>query len=92
METKTPSSLGPLDDVTVDMVVEIGRTNMKVKDLTGLRSGSVITFDKEVGQPMDVLISDRLMARGEVIVITDHYGIRLSEVTRPNEQVGDYRS
>ena len=48
-------------------------------------------FSKVVGEPMDVIIADRLMARGEVVVVNERYGVRISEVTRPDEKIGDRR-
>ena len=81
-----------LEDVPMIMTVEIGRADMTIRDILNLKSGSVIPFTKIVGEPMDVLIEDRLMARGEVVVVNERYGIRISEVTRPEEKVGATRS
>jgi len=56
-----------------------------------LKVGSLVEFSKVVGEPMDVIIADRLMARGEVVVVNERYGVRISEVTRPDEKIGDRR-
>ena len=73
------------------MSVEIGRCEMTVRDVLALKIGSLVEFSKVVGEPMDVIIADRLMARGEVVVVNERYGVRISEVTRPDEKIGDCR-
>lgn len=80
-----------LDDVPMILSVEIGRTNMNIRQVLNLKVGSVVEFTKIVGEPMDVLVAERLMARGEVVVVNERYGIRISEVTRPDEKIGDKR-
>ncbi|MBF0287118.1 MAG: flagellar motor switch protein FliN [SAR324 cluster bacterium] len=80
-----------LEDVPMVLHVEIGRTDMTIRDILNLKIGGVIPFTKIVGEPMDVLIADRLMARGEVVVVNERYGIRISEVTRPDEKIGARR-
>ena len=73
------------------MSVEIGRCEMTARDVLALKVGSLVEFSKVVGEPMDVIIADRLMARGEVVVVNERYGVRISEVTRPDEKIGDRR-
>ena len=80
-----------IEDVPLMMSVEIGRTEMTVRNVLALKKGSLIEFTKVVGEPMDVVIADRLMARGEVVVVNERYGVRISEVTRPDEKIGDKR-
>ena len=80
-----------LEDVSMLMSVEIGRCEMTVRDVLSLKVGSLVDFSKVVGEPMDVIIADRLMARGEVVVVNERYGVRISEVTRPDEKIGDRR-
>ena len=80
-----------LEDVPLMMSVEIGRCEMTVRNVLGLKEGSLVEFNKVVGEPMDVIIADRLMARGEVVVVNERYGVRISEVTRPDEKIGDRR-
>ena len=80
-----------VEDVPMLMSVEIGRTEMNLKDILNLKKGSVVEFPKEVGEPMDVVVSERLMARGEVVVVNENYGVRISEVTRPDEKIGERR-
>ena len=80
-----------LEDVSMLMSVEIGRCEMTVRDVLALKVGSLVEFSKVVGEPMDVIIADHLMARGEVVVVNERYGVRISEVTRPDEKIGDRR-
>ena len=80
-----------LEDVPMILRVEIGRAEMTIRNVLELKSGSVVEFTKIVGEPMDVLVGHRLMARGEVVVVNERYGIRISEVTRPDEKIGDRR-
>ena len=65
--------------------MEIGQTDLSVRDVLGLHVGKVIEFNKVVGEPMDISVSGRLMARGEIVVVNERYGVRISEVTRPDE-------
>ncbi len=80
-----------LEDVPLLMIVEIGRNEMTVQEVLNLRKGNIVEFNKIVGEPMDVIVGDRLMARGEVVVVNERYGVRISEVTRPDEKIGDRR-
>jgi len=77
-----------VEDIPLIMSVELGRADMQIQEILGLKKGSVVPFLKNVGDPMDVVISERLMARGEIVVINERYGVRISEVTRPDEQIG----
>ena len=74
-----------MHDVPLTLSVEIGQTTLTVKEILGLNVGSSIEFTKVVGEPMDITVSGRLMARGEIVVVNERYGVRISEVTRPDE-------
>ena len=74
-----------MHDVPLQLSVEIGQTTLTVKEILGLNVGSSIEFTKVVGEPMDITVSGRLMARGEIVVVNERYGVRISEVTRPDE-------
>ncbi|MCH8842631.1 MAG: flagellar motor switch protein FliN [SAR324 cluster bacterium] len=74
-----------IHDVPLRLTVEIGQTDLSVRDVLGLHVGKVIEFNKVVGEPMDISVSGRLMARGEIVVVNERYGVRISEVTRPDE-------
>jgi flagellar motor switch protein FliN/FliY len=72
-------SLDILMDVPLQISVELGRTRMPVKEVLSLQHGSVVELDRMAGEPVDVLVNDRLIARGEVVVIEDRFGIRITE-------------
>jgi len=80
-----------IEDVPLIMIVEIGRTEMEVQKVLNLKIGSMLVFEKIVGEPMDVVVGNRLMARGEIVVVNERYGVRISEVTRPDEIIGARR-
>lgn len=74
-----------LQDVPLRLSAEIGQTVLSVREILNLVVGSVVEFTKVVGEPMDITVSGRLMARGEIVVVNERYGVRISEVTRPDE-------
>ena len=67
-------------DVPLKVTVELGRTKMLVNDLLQLGQGSVIELDKIAGEPMEILINDKLVAMGEVVVVNEKFGVRLTDV------------
>jgi len=64
---------------------------MEVKKILNLKKGNIVVFEKIVGEPMDIVVGNRLMARGEIVVVNERYGVRISEVTRPEEKIGERR-
>ena len=80
-----------LEDVPLIVIAEIGRTEIDVQNVLNLKKGKLVVFDKIVGEPMDIVVGDRLMARGEIVVVNERYGVRISEVTRPEEKIGERR-
>lgn len=86
----TPFGANNLDfilEVPLQVSVHIGSTKMLIKDLLQLGQGSIIELSKIAGEPMDVLVNDRLIARGEVVVVNDKFGIRLTDIMSPSERV-----
>lgn len=73
-------SLAFVMDVPVEVTVEIGRRTMKIADVLRLGPGSVLELDKASGEPLDILVNNRLVARGEAVVVGERYGVRLTEV------------
>ena len=67
-------------DVPVEVTVEIGRKRVRIADLVRLGPGSVLELDKAAGEPLDVYVNDRAIARGEAVVVGEHYGVRITEV------------
>lgn len=74
-----------LHDVPLSMFAQIGAVQKNLREVLNLKSGAVIEFDKVVGEPMDVFIGGRLMCRGEIVVVNERYGIRISEVIRAED-------
>ncbi len=74
-------------DVPVTLSMEIGRTQVNIRNLLQLNQGSVIELDRFAGEPMDVFVNGTLIAHGEVVVVNDKFGIRLTDVISPSERV-----
>jgi flagellar motor switch protein FliN/FliY len=74
-------------DIPVQMVVQLGRTKIAIKSLLQLAQGSVVELDGLAGEPMDVLVNGCLIAQGEVVVVNDKFGIRLTDVITPSERI-----
>lgn len=75
-----PSDLDLLYDVELDVKIELGRTHMSVNDILHLREGAVVQLEKDAGAPVDILINDRLVAFGEVLVLNDYFCVRVTEI------------
>ena len=85
-----PESLKDLDmilDIPVQLTVELGRTKIAIKNLLQLAQGSVVELDGLAGEPMDVLVNGCLIAQGEVVVVNDKFGIRLTDIITPAERI-----
>ena len=74
-------------DISLDVTVEVGRTKMLVNDLLQLQQGSVIDLDKMVGEPFEVYVNKKLMAYGEIVVVNEKFGVRLTDVIDPKERI-----
>lgn len=74
-------------DVPVTISLEIGRTKINIRNLLQLNQGSVVELDRFAGEPMDVLVNGTLVAHGEVVVVNDKFGIRLTDIISPSERV-----
>jgi flagellar motor switch protein FliN/FliY len=92
-ESNQPSErrLDLLLDVPLELSVELGRTRMTIQDLLGLGPGSVIELDKIAGEPLDILVNDRLVARGEAVVVNDKFGVRITDIVSQSERVARLR-
>jgi len=80
-------NLDLLLDVPLSVTVELGRVRMPVRQLLALGSGAVIELGKLAGEPLDVLINGKPVARGEAVMVNERFGVRLTEVVSPNERV-----
>jgi len=76
-----------LMDVGLDIKVEIGRSKLSFKDVIGMARGTIITLDKYSGQPADILVNNKIVARGEVIVVDNEYGVRVTELIDENQRL-----
>ena len=74
-------------DISLQVSVHVGATKMLIKDLLQLGQGSIIELNKLAGEPMDVFVNDKLIAKGEVVVVNDKFGIRLTDVTSVTDRV-----
>lgn len=74
-------------DIPVQLTVELGRTKITIKNLLQLAHGSVVELDALAGEPMDVLVNGTLIAQGEVVVVNDKFGIRLTDIITPSERM-----
>jgi flagellar motor switch protein FliN/FliY len=82
-----PAGIELILDVPLELTVELGRKRMFIKDVLELTVGSIVELDRVAGEPVDVLVNGRIMARGEVVVIEDNFGIRITEIINPQEQL-----
>lgn len=80
-------NIGLLMDVPVTGAVELGRTEMYIKDILSLGPGSIVELDREAGEPVDLLINGKLIAKGEVVVIDDDFGIKITEIISPADRI-----
>ena len=87
----TERRLDLLLDVPLELSVELGRTRMSIQDLLGLGPGSVIELDKIAGEALDILVNDRLVARGEAVVVNDKFGVRITDIVSQSERVARLR-
>lgn len=90
--TPTPANLPGSDinmilDIPVQLTVELGRTRIPIKNILQLAQGSVVELEALAGEPMDVLVNGYLIAQGEVVVVNDKFGIRLTDIVTPSERM-----
>ncbi|HEU4670883.1 MAG TPA: flagellar motor switch protein FliN [Dyella sp.] len=78
-------------DVPVTLAMEVGRTRISIRNLLQLNQGSVVELDRAAGEPLDVFVNGTLVAHGEVVVINEKFGIRLTDVISPAERVRKLR-
>jgi len=78
-------------DVSLPVTVELGRARMMIRDILHLAPGSVVELDKLAGEPVDILINEKSIARGEVVVIDENFGVRLTSIVTPSERVASLR-
>jgi flagellar motor switch protein FliN/FliY len=82
-------NIGLIMDVFMEMTVELGRTRKLIKEILGMGEGTIIELDKLAGEPVDILVNHKLIAKGEVVVIDENFGVRVTEIVSPMERMGD---
>jgi len=87
LEQRRERNLDLILDIPLRVTVELGRTKMVVSELLNLGQGSVIELNKLAGEPMEVLVNDKLVARGEAVVVNEKFGVRLTDIISPAERV-----
>ena len=80
--TANPHGIELLKDVSLTVQAELGRTRRQVKEILRLQVGAVISLDKEAGDPVDILVNDKAIARGKVVEIDGHYGVQITEILK----------
>lgn len=86
-ESEIPHSISLLLDIPLEVTVELGRVRMLIRDVLELSAGSIVELDRVAGEPVDLLVNGKLIAKGEVVVIEDNFGIRVTEILSPVERV-----
>lgn len=80
-------NLGMIMDIPLKLTAELGRTKIIVSELLNLGQGSVLELNKLAGEPMEIYVNDKLIAKGEAVVVNDKFGVRLTDVISPKERV-----
>lgn len=91
MSSASDRNLNLILDIPLKVSVELGRTKMPVSELLNLTQGSVIELNKLAGEPMEVYVNDKLIARGEAVVVNEKFGVRLTDIISPAERVEQLR-
>ncbi|TGJ99302.1 flagellar motor switch protein FliN [Leptospira semungkisensis] len=81
------ANLNLLLDVNIALTVELGRTNMYIKDVLGLNEGAVVELDNAVGEDLDILANGKLVGKGKLVILDDYYGIRITEIVDPSRRL-----
>jgi len=74
-------------DVTLPVSIELGRTALKIEDILNLGPGSVVELDKLAGEPVDILVNEKLLAKGEVVVVDENFGVRITSMISPQDRI-----
>jgi flagellar motor switch protein FliN/FliY len=86
--TRGAVSLDLLMDVPMTLSIEVGRSRLSIREVLALHEGAVVLLDRQAGEPLEVFVNGALIARGEVVVVNDTFGIRLTDVVNPDERMG----
>lgn len=86
-QSESSPNLGMIMDIPLKLTAELGRTKIIVSELLNLGQGSVLELNKLAGEPMEIYVNDKLIAKGEAVVVNDKFGVRLTDVISPKERV-----
>jgi flagellar motor switch protein FliN/FliY len=89
MSSAEQGNIGLIMDVFMEMTVELGRTKKQIKEILGIGEGTIIELDKLAGEPVDILVNHKPIAKGEVVVIDENFGVRVTEILSPMERIND---
>jgi flagellar motor switch protein FliN/FliY len=87
--SREQGNIGLLMDVYMELTVELGRTKKLIREILGIGEGTILELDKLAGEPVDILVNHKLIAKGEVVVIDENFGVRVTEIVSPMERMGD---
>lgn len=90
-EQKRPGGIELLLDVQLRVSVELGKTTMSIREVLGLGPGSVVQLDKMAGEPVDIMANDKLIARGEVVVVDANFGVRVTDIVTVEKRLNSLR-
>jgi flagellar motor switch protein FliN/FliY len=88
-QSEGTGNIGLLMDVSMQLTVELGRTKMLIKDILGMGEGTIVELDKLAGEPVDLLVNGKLIAKGEVVVIDENFGVRVTDIISPMERISN---
>ncbi len=88
-EEKVPSKMNRevIENIPVTLAIEVGRASLKIRDLMRLTQGSVVELDRLAGEPLDIVVNDTIVAQGEVVLVNDRYGVRLTQVISAADRI-----
>ena len=88
-EEKIPSKMNRevIENIPVTLAIEVGRASLKIRDLMRLTQGSVVELDRLAGEPLDIVVNDTVVAQGEVVLVNDRYGVRLTRILPSEDRV-----
>ncbi len=90
-EAEPAANLDLIMDVMLKVTVELGRSTMSIREVLDISPGSVIELDKPAGEPVDIMVNDRLIAKGEVVVVDENFGVRVTEIASPARRIASLR-
>jgi flagellar motor switch protein FliN len=88
---ESPPNIQMLLDINLNVTIELGRTRLSIRKILELGPGSIIELDRLAGEPVDLLVNDKVVAKGEVVVVDEYFGIRIISLVSPEERIKQLR-